>query len=444
MTAEKSTLRDLMTAGLSHEDRFVRHSCLRYWEKQPGRGTAQAERIIASLKAYGMQAFPYPHQAYAIPLDRSTFEHLIETLREAPCFDDKDLENFGRWFKWCLSVENGMLPELEDFLGSDRASAFEGNGFVGARELLERIESMRRRESLDPAACHAGIEQALAGIESADEFPHEAVGEVESLLDQLIRIEAPESLAEFATSWLALNPTIDQEAEEPDDSDWLDDFRFGFGVYLAGEIGLTSAIDRILDGVSQTDWDWLNEISAAALEKIPPAETTARLRDRWWQLPEHGRLFFSGVFMISHLPEHRDFYLGNMRRGEEFEFEIIPHRMACALALLGDADALEETSEYWENNAHDTEAMEVAELLHAIHRLRDEEPPVLEAIRDCLLREEARHLAAQERMAKMNAAWERKMSADRIQLPVVREEPKVGRNDPCPCGSGKKYKKCCL
>jgi preprotein translocase subunit SecA len=27
--------------------------------------------------------------------------------------------------------------------------------------------------------------------------------------------------------------------------------------------------------------------------------------------------------------------------------------------------------------------------------------------------------------------------------PVVRAQPKVGRNDPCPCGSGKKYKKCC-
>ncbi len=27
--------------------------------------------------------------------------------------------------------------------------------------------------------------------------------------------------------------------------------------------------------------------------------------------------------------------------------------------------------------------------------------------------------------------------------PTRRDEPKVGRNDPCPCGSGKKYKKCC-
>ena len=27
--------------------------------------------------------------------------------------------------------------------------------------------------------------------------------------------------------------------------------------------------------------------------------------------------------------------------------------------------------------------------------------------------------------------------------PVRRETPKVGRNKPCPCGSGKKFKKCC-
>ena len=28
-------------------------------------------------------------------------------------------------------------------------------------------------------------------------------------------------------------------------------------------------------------------------------------------------------------------------------------------------------------------------------------------------------------------------------MPIVRATPKVGRNDPCPCGSGKKVKKCC-
>jgi len=32
---------------------------------------------------------------------------------------------------------------------------------------------------------------------------------------------------------------------------------------------------------------------------------------------------------------------------------------------------------------------------------------------------------------------------DVVPKTVVRTGPKVGRNDPCPCGSGKKYKHCC-
>ena len=30
------------------------------------------------------------------------------------------------------------------------------------------------------------------------------------------------------------------------------------------------------------------------------------------------------------------------------------------------------------------------------------------------------------------------------KAPVRNKEKKVGPNDPCPCGSGKKYKKCCM
>jgi len=34
--------------------------------------------------------------------------------------------------------------------------------------------------------------------------------------------------------------------------------------------------------------------------------------------------------------------------------------------------------------------------------------------------------------------------ADFAGLPYARTSLKIGRNEPCPCGSGKKYKKCCL
>ena len=51
----------------------------------------------------------------------------------------------------------------------------------------------------------------------------------------------------------------------------------------------------------------------------------------------------------------------------------------------------------------------------------------------------------QERWAQEAAREDEGDNADdELLQPYVREMPTVGRNDPCPCGSGKKYKKCCL
>jgi SEC-C motif-containing protein len=42
-----------------------------------------------------------------------------------------------------------------------------------------------------------------------------------------------------------------------------------------------------------------------------------------------------------------------------------------------------------------------------------------------------------------NGKW-RFVSGEELKNPTVRyEAPRPGRNEPCPCGSGKKYKKCC-
>jgi uncharacterized protein len=45
---------------------------------------------------------------------------------------------------------------------------------------------------------------------------------------------------------------------------------------------------------------------------------------------------------------------------------------------------------------------------------------------------------------EIHAYWLRRRSGESASQPIRRNEERVGRNDPCPCGSGKKYKKCCL
>ncbi|ULQ58737.1 YchJ family protein [Brucepastera parasyntrophica] len=56
------------------------------------------------------------------------------------------------------------------------------------------------------------------------------------------------------------------------------------------------------------------------------------------------------------------------------------------------------------------------------------------------LKDEHRETAS---FKKVNGKWY--FSEGRLaNTTIVRASPKVGRNDPCPCGSGKKYKQCCL
>jgi preprotein translocase subunit SecA len=62
---------------------------------------------------------------------------------------------------------------------------------------------------------------------------------------------------------------------------------------------------------------------------------------------------------------------------------------------------------------------------------------------------EQKRLAAQRRaMQRITETHAAAADGDGEEKPrakqetVVRTHPKVGRNDPCPCGSGKKYKKC--
>lgn len=57
-------------------------------------------------------------------------------------------------------------------------------------------------------------------------------------------------------------------------------------------------------------------------------------------------------------------------------------------------------------------------------------------------KEEAHHEVSLFRRATDEGRWYY-VDGKTVKAPFIRKDPKVGRNDPCPCGSGKKAKKCC-
>ncbi len=89
-------------------------------------------------------------------------------------------------------------------------------------------------------------------------------------------------------------------------------------------------------------------------------------------------------------------------------------------------------------------ASEITDLLAPIRAFTEEtdwlaheiaEPEQLEKLRDAI--------APSARA--IHAYWFARRARDRPSAePFRRSAARIGRNDPCPCGSGKKYKKCCL
>ncbi|HDI3208600.1 TPA: preprotein translocase subunit SecA [Vibrio cholerae] len=78
---------------------------------------------------------------------------------------------------------------------------------------------------------------------------------------------------------------------------------------------------------------------------------------------------------------------------------------------------------------------DVITVLSKVRVQQQEEVVRMEAQRRAQAEEAARHAQAQHASAD-------DAEQDESNQPMVRDERKVGRNEPCPCGSGKKYKQC--
>ncbi len=86
--------------------------------------------------------------------------------------------------------------------------------------------------------------------------------------------------------------------------------------------------------------------------------------------------------------------------------------------------------------------VDVITILSKVRVQQQEEVERMEAVRRAQAEAAARLAQAQHASAQSALGEEDNDQVDEAQSPVVRDERKVGRNEPCPCGSGKKYKQC--
>ncbi len=112
------------------------------------------------------------------------------------------------------------------------------------------------------------------------------------------------------------------------------------------------------------------------------------------------------------------------------------------LADLGATDYLPAIHEWFAAGLVDETFADPADIEADIHRPAAERIAALRRVGHGLIDDVAHEIADWPDIFHLPPVALRPIPLGAIREPVRREEAKVGRNDPCPCGSGRKYKKC--
>jgi hypothetical protein len=228
---------------------------------------------------------------------------------------------------------------------------------------------------------------------------------------------------------------------------WLEIFL----VMLAGEMRLERAIPLVVKKLHECG-DVLSEQCVESLGKIGTDAATEAVAEGWLESEWDYRLYATSALDKIHsdttvrkclelLPQEKDLGI----------------RTNLADALLGQFadEGIEPVREMVQRRAYDPMSSDLMRKLVAVSTVLGVTFPEYPIWK----REAEERLAKQERRMKEmrgffqapaqpahppKPALARDDYQERKPAPFLRSEKQVGRNDPCPCGSGKKFKKCCM
>jgi hypothetical protein len=150
--------------------------------------------------------------------------------------------------------------------------------------------------------------------------------------------------------------------------------------------------------------------------------------------------------ILEYLPYSESYDLA-LQRWEDENNDMDSYELfAGCLRGIGDPRGIEKLQNVYANENDATYIGDDLECLSIIHKV--DIPEMTDILRtrkeqderQKTRKKELNELASNYRKNKEQTALE---NGGKV-VPFKRDSPKVGRNDPCPCGSGKKYKKCCL
>jgi hypothetical protein len=434
---------DLVKQGILHPEKDVRSEAVLYFSRSYANDDSILPLAISAIEQFGWdEAFSAAACISGLPLSDATLPWVLAQLQHK---DVKKPDPFGWPGRWHVlhSLLSGadaeLLSRLQRAISDVKCIQADVAKLVG-----KRIDLL----AADAEFCWQELEEFCVASKDIDNLDDVDLDHAYPLCEAIARHK--NRYAEKVLS--ILGETIEYSPSNP--KVWME----GFAVRMAGEMRLQPAIPLVIAKLKDgdDDADWLSELGQDTLEMIGGDAAVLAVAEMFragdWQL----RMFASDVLQHLHsdvavttalelLPGEEDPTIRSFLAtglSSHFAFEAIePIRQ---LVLDGTYD------ESYADLKHDV--VVAATLMNVEFPEREQWKADVEKKRleleHKLLRqrrqEEAERLARERRLEQEK---ERLARQPIEQLEDEGEEPprqKIGRNDPCPCGSGKKFKKCCL
>jgi SEC-C motif len=423
-------------------DLEIRQRAISYFAKSYATDLSIMPLVIKAVETFGRQdAYPLIGLSRDLPQTEATIAWIIDELNNE---QTDQYENYA----YNLSM---VLVEADPSLLLPKESAILDSPLF-LSDLRAPFSERLQMLSWDEATCWRNLEDFCETGKDEQYVNQVNLGYGERIVEALAR-----SGDECEERVLAL---LSQKVEDyrHNPMNWMEPL----AVRLAGEAHLDSAIPWLVTKLVADGGDLLNEECAAALARTGTSAVLEAVAEAFPNAPYHFRLYGTGPLESIHSDLAVEKCLQLLRRERDRGIRV---NLAQALLSHFAQEGIEESRKLLVGRELDFESRGLRNYLLETCTIMRERFPEYDEWQAAEKTEKEEHwkrikelegdpaglmLFALEKLTGKKAADTPKATpsgplASRQSLaPELQSKQRVGRNDPCPCGSGKKFKNCCL
>ena len=397
--------------ALQHADHHVREAAARYFSESYSRDPELLGLVLDACMRHGLRENQLVlDSAASFEISKEDFRRAFEQLGLA-----KDYNTCAKYGRILANAPAEWLLEYESNL-EESGKLTEG--------VVNKINW--RFTFMDHSP-----EEAWQDLQEYSEECRDSrhVGEVDhhradSLLDILARADIPPD-----------EQILDLLQDEAVEEEWLEVWL----VKLAGLRGILEAVPLLVDYL-QVDTGYFRERVVDALARIGDTEAVHLIDRRFATDPQHVKTYASTVPARIKSRVSEKFLLKHLKSEEDVTIRTFLFEGLCRLFSRAGVPVVREEIE--RGYVRGILSLEHA-LLNVAEVLGIELPEAEKWRRDREEKEQRRRERREELNRLAGMVRDRKESEGTGRQPARRPKKEVGRNDPCPCGSGRKYKRCC-